>query len=269
MQFQKMRKTHTLLAGSVALLLAIMLSAGGAGAESTADDTHTRSGNRQFEHTASPGKDAETVVILHGLGRSSSAMWMLAKRLEVAGYRTERFGYRSLKQTPDQIVANLSAQLARCCAAPERKVHFVGHSLGGLIARAFLARHQVPNLGRVVLLGTPSKGSSLADAFKDKWWFDLLGPTVQQLGTTNGGLASSLPPPDYPVGVIAGVRDGRENEDILPGQDDGLVTVSSTKFPGMTDFVVVPAGHSTMRYSKPVAAQVVNFLKTGKFKKAQ
>ena len=262
-----MHMTKTLFAALLALLLAIDLGAGGAQAESTADDSHARSGNRQFEHIASPGENAETVVILHGLGRSSSAMWMLAKRLEVAGYRTERFGYRSLKQSPDEIVANLNAQLSRCCSAADRKVHFVGHSLGGLITRAFLARHQVPNLGRVVLLGTPSKGSSIADTFKDKWWFDLLGPTVKQLGTADGGLASSLPPPDYPVGVIAGVRDGRKNEHILPGEDDGLVTVASTQFPGMTDFIVVPTGHSTMRYSKPVAAQVVSFLKTGMFAK--
>ncbi len=234
-------------------------------AESTADDTHARSGNRQFENSATPNENADTVVILHGLGRSSSAMWMLAKRLEAAGYRTERFGYRSLKQTPDEIVAALGAQLHRCCRRADRRVHFVGHSLGGLIARAFLARREVPNLGRVVLLGTPSKGSELADAFQKKWWFDLLGPTVKQLGTSQNGLASNLPEPDYPVGVIAGVREGRENEDYLPGADDGLVTVASTKFTGMTDFVVVPIGHSAMRYSKPVAGQVVNFLKTGRF----
>lgn len=263
----KIRRALT-LAAAMAVTMGCFWEAGGAQAESTADDLHARSGNRQFENVAAPGQDADTVVILHGLGRSSSAMWMLAKRLEVAGYRTERFGYRSLQQTPDEIVANLGAQLNRCCAHADRRVHFVGHSLGGLIARAFLARRQVPNLGRVVLLGTPSKGSELADAFEDKWWFDFLGPTVQQLGTSTEGLASKLPEPTYPVGVIAGVRDGRENEDILPGEDDGLVTVASTKFAGMTDFVIVPIGHSAMRYSKPVASQVVTFLKTGKFSKA-
>lgn len=237
--------------------------------EATGDDAHTRSGNRQFEDVAAPGADADTVVILHGLGRSSSAMWMLAKRLEVAGYRTERFGYRSLQQSPDQIVANLSAQLDRCCRRADRRVHFVGHSLGGLIARAFLARRKVPNLGHVVLLGTPNKGSELADAFQDKWWFDFLGPTVKTLGTSQDGLASNLPAPGYPVGVIAGVREGRANEHILPGADDGLVTVASTKFAGMTDFIVVSVGHAAMRYSKPVADQVVAFLKTGRFQRAE
>ncbi len=264
-----MRKVQKIMVIAAAMVAALWLGASGGGAESTADDPHTRAGNRQFEHIAKPAEDAETVVILHGLARSGSAMWMLAKRLEVAGYRTERFGYRSLSETPDEIVAKLAAELARCCAAPERKVHFVGHSLGGLITRAFLARNKVDNLGRVVLLGTPNRGSELADAFEHKWWFDLLGPTVKRLGTANGGLAESLPAPDYPVGVIAGVRNGRENEDVLPGEDDGLVTVASTKFDGMADFIVVPTGHAAMRYSKPVADQVVSFLKTGKFDRPQ
>lgn len=263
-----MYKAQKVMIAAVALLVVLWTGLTDAAAESTADDPHTRAGNRQFEHIAEPAEGADTVVILHGLARSGSAMWMLSKRLEVAGFRTERFGYRSLSETPDEIVLKLAAELAKCCSAPERKVHFVGHSLGGLITRAFLARHKIDNLGRVVLLGTPNRGSELADAFEDKWWFDLLGPTVKRLGTANGGLAGSLPPPDYPVGVIAGVRNGRDNEDVLPGEDDGLVTVASTKFEGMADFIVIPTGHAAMRYSKPVADQVVNFLRTGAFEKA-
>ncbi|MEM8688821.1 MAG: alpha/beta hydrolase family protein [Pseudomonadota bacterium] len=251
------------------LSLPLLINPSPARAESTADDSHARSGNRQFEYHQKPGAEADTVVILHGLGRNRSAMWTLAKRLELAGYRTERFGYRSLHKSPEEIVSRLDAQVAACCAGSPRKVHFVGHSLGGLIARAYLAKHKLPNLGRVVLLGTPSQGSELADAYENRWWFEYLGPTVKQLGTSAGGLAGSLPKPDYPVGVIAGVRSGRENEDVLPGQDDGLVTVSSTRFSGMTDFMVMPTTHWGMRYSEPVAAQVVNFLKTGHFEKGR
>ena len=252
-----------------ALALALAMNPDAARAESTADDTHARSGNRQFEYHKTPGETAETVVILHGLARNRSAMWMLAKRLEVSGYRTERFGYRSFNQSPQEIVAMLNAQLAQCCADQKSKVHFVGHSLGGLMVRAYLARHKVPNLGRVVLLGTPNQGSEVADAFEKKWWFDLLGPTVKQLGTANGGLAGNLPRPDYEVGVIAGNRSSWKNDAYLPGQDDGLVTVASTKLPGMADFMVLPTGHSAMRYSKPVANQVLSFLKSGKFERAR
>ena len=144
-------------------------------------------------------------------------------------------------------------------------MHFVGHSLGGLVIRAYLAERQVQNLGRVVLLGTPNKGTQLVDRYGDKWWFKLLGPNARALGTGNGSLPDLLPAPDYPVGVIAGTRKGFDNDHILPGPDDGLVTVASTRLKGMADFIVLETGHSAMRYSKPVAEQTVRFLRTGQF----
>ena len=209
----------------------------------------------------------DTVVLLHGLGRGKAAMWMLGRRLSKAGYRIKLVGYRSTRRTPEQILKTVREEIADCCAGRPGKIHFVGHSLGGLIVRAFLARNDVANLGRVVLVGTPNHGTALVDHYRDEWWFKLLGPTAPSLGTQKGNLAESLPKPDYPVGVIAGKADRGPNEHVLPGADDGLVSVASARLDGMTDFIVVPSSHWAMRYRPSVVRQIVSFLETGRFEK--
>jgi hypothetical protein len=88
------------------------------------------------------------------------------------------------------------------------------------------------------------------------------------LGTGADSFPASLPDPDYPVGVIAGVASGLLSDDLLPGDDDGLVPVESTKVRGATDFIMVKSGHSYMRYSEAVATQVIEFLRTGEFSRA-
>ncbi|MEZ5729432.1 MAG: alpha/beta fold hydrolase [Burkholderiaceae bacterium] len=206
-----------------------------------------------------------TVVLLHGLGRSKSAMWRLENRLEGAGFKVESIGYRSLSQSPAQIIEAVERQIRACCGAVDGKLHFVGHSLGGLLIRAYLQRHDVPELGRVVLIGTPNQGTEIVDRFRDRWWMRLAGPTARALGTNDDSLPSSLAPPYYPVGVIAGVTGSGRNDAVLPGDDDGLVSVEATKLEGMTDFVVVDSGHSLMRYSDEVANQTIMFLRQGRF----
>lgn len=211
-------------------------------------------------------QDKEIVVLLHGLARSKIAMWRLASRLEDAGYLVERIGYRSLTQTHDEILADISRQISSCCARHEHAVHFVGHSLGGLFVRVYLQDYQVENLGRVVLMGTPNQGSEVIDKYRHKWWVQFLGPTALALGTDENSFPNSLKDPYYPVGVIAGVSGSDADEDILPGKDDGLVTVESTRIKnGMTDFIIVETGHSAMRYNGEVAKQTIAFLKNGKF----
>ncbi|MDX1409204.1 MAG: alpha/beta fold hydrolase [Saprospiraceae bacterium] len=214
-------------------------------------------------------KNKELVVLLHGLGRSASAMWLLASRLEDEGYHVERIGYSSLTQTPQQILTDVSLKIQECCAAHPRAVHFVGHSFGGLLVRAYLQENKPSNLGRVVLMGTPNQGTEIVDAYRDRWWMQLAGPTALALGTDDDSFPNSLSDPYYPVGVIAGARERNgTTSEILPGRDDGLVSVASTRLNGMTDFVVVDTGHASMRYSKEVAALVITFLNTGSFRRA-
>ena len=193
------------------------------------------------------------------------AMWLLASRLEDAGYRVARVGYRSLQDTPQEILADIEGQIDACCIAVSPKLHFVGHSLGGLLIRAYLTDRKMANLGRVVLIGTPNTGSEIVDNLRHKWWFKVLGPMARSLGTDAKSFPSTIGPPDYPLGVIAGKKKAGRNDALLPGEDDGLVSVESTKISGMADFVVVESGHSAMRYDKAVVRLVVDFLQTGTF----
>lgn len=207
----------------------------------------------------------EVVVVLHGLGRSKSAMWLLARRLEDAGFETYRVGYSSLGVTPEQILEQVSHQIQACCTTETRPVHYVGHSLGGLLIRAYLDQHHPSPLGRVVLIGTPNHGTPLVDYFYDQWWMRLLGPTALALGTDADSFPNRLGPPYYPVGIIAGKSGGHGNDTVLPGIDDGIVPVDSTKLAQMSDFILVDSSHAFMRYNEVVAQEVIQFLRNGKF----
>jgi pimeloyl-ACP methyl ester carboxylesterase len=206
----------------------------------------------------------EMVVLLHGLGRSKAAMWLLGYRIEEAGFDVVRIGYASLADPPEQILAAVSQKIDACCQGSPQPVHFVGHSLGGLIIRGYLADHQIRELGRVVLIGTPNAGTPLVDSFLDSWLIDLAGPTAKRLGTGPESFPNSLPAPDYPVGVIGGLRDAAVL-DLIPGDDDGLVPLESTKLDGMVDFIIVNTNHAMMLYSQEVARQTIAFLRDGKF----
>lgn len=206
----------------------------------------------------------ETVVVLHGLGRSNLVTKTMSKRLFEAGYTVKQIGYKSLGETPEDVLKDITEQINACCFELKEPVHFVGHSLGGVLVRAYLGEQTPPNLGRAVLLGSPNKGTPVVDAFQDRWWMAIAGEIVQALGTDEGGFLSSLPAPNYPLGVIAGVADaGRSDE--IPGDDDGLVPLESTKVEGMSDFIVLPVSHADMREDEEVFAQLLHFLKKGKF----
>ena len=209
-----------------------------------------------------PGQ--ETVVLLHGLGRSARAMAPLEKHLEEAGYQVVSIDYPTLRETPERVMAEVARQIDACCVGEASTLHFVGHSLGGLVARAYIAEHQPAGLGRVVVIGSPNKGTAVVDHYRDKWWFEILGPTAAMLGTGEHSFGATLEPPHYPLGVIAGHKPSN-NDDVLPGADDGLVTIDSTRVEGMTDFLVVPTGHAGLRYDEDVARQTIHFLSNGRF----
>jgi len=207
----------------------------------------------------------DVVVLLHGLGRSAPSMWLLDYRLSQAGYDVYRLSYDSISQSPSQIVDVVTQQLEVCCQHTQRTVHFVGHSLGGLVIRAYLANQKPQNLGRVVLLGTPNQGTPIVDYFKSWRGFDNLGPTTGELGTNHQSFPNKLGNPDYPVGVIAGYTGWHINDWYLPGDDDGLVPLSATQIPNMADYLVLKVGHGMLRYRADVAQQTLHFLQHGQF----
>lgn len=203
--------------------------------------------------------------MLHGLGRNKSAMVLLGSRLMEAGYHVKQIGYQSLNDTPDEILADITDQIQSYPVDPGQKIHFVGHSMGGLMIRAYLDTHEVPNLGRAVLIGTPNKGTPIVDNFRNEWWMEMAGPMTLALGTDVGSFPSSIGAPYYPIGLIAGVMTDLENEQFIPGVDDGVVPLESVRLEGSQDMIIVEGSHTGMRFDKKVADQTIRFLKAGRF----
>jgi triacylglycerol lipase len=210
----------------------------------------------------------EVVVLVHGLWRSDRAMRPLARRLDAAGYETRALRYDSTGKPPAALVADLSAALAECCANAPR-VHFVTHSLGSILLRAELAEHPLPSLGRVVMLAPPNHGSELADWLRGSETLRvLMGPTAIELGTDGASLPNRLPAASFEVGVIAGTESWNPiGSHLIPGEDDGTVSVASARLEGMSDFLVLPVSHTMILRSREAADQTLVFLRTGAFQR--
>ena len=216
---------------------------------------------------AAPVPAREAVVLVHGLYRSDRSMHPLAARLEAAGYDVHSLRYASTSAAPDALAAQLHEQVQACCAQAAR-VHFVTHSLGGILTRALLAKEAPANLGRVVMLAPPNHGSELVDVFGYAFGW-ALGPTGRELGTGPTSLPNRLPPPSFPLGIIAGTSSWNPvGSYVLPGESDGTVSVESTRLDGMSDFVALPSSHTWILYSDAAADQVLEFLRAGHFKES-
>lgn len=214
-----------------------------------------------------PG-EGESVVLVHGLGRSPASMALLAQRLKWAGYQVENVGYESLTAPFPEQVATLAAAVEACCTESPR-VHFVGHSLGGLVIRRYLAEDGHPRLGRVVLLTPPSRGSHFVEWLGDvPAAVDALGPVGSALGTDSTDLPATLPPPDYEMGIIAGTRSVHPIGPLaIPGPDDGILSVEQTRVEGAS-LLVIPRTHFLIMNSRHTASAVIRFLRTGSFEEA-
>jgi pimeloyl-ACP methyl ester carboxylesterase len=214
---------------------------------------------------AAEAAGTETVILLHGLGRSARPMAPLAEALEERGYRVRALDYPSRSAPIERLSRQLAREVEACCSQPPVRVHFVGHSLGGILVRAYLARERPPRLGRVVMLAPPNQGSELVDGVRDNALFRwLAGPAARELGTD--GLPARLGPVDFEVGVLTGDRSWSPLRSwLIPGADDGTVAVASARVAGMADFRVVPETHTFIMRSADVAREVWHFLETGRF----
>ncbi len=210
--------------------------------------------------------DREAVVLLHGLGRTSLSMLRLASALRGQGYQVVNLDYPSTRRPIQELSDFLGGELEVCCRE-SRRVHFVTHSLGGILLRYFLAEHEIGNLGRVVMLSPPSGGSELVDHLRDYSLFqEVLGPTAERLGTDPESLPSQFGPVDFELGVITGESSHNPFfSRLIPGGDDGKVSVESAQTPGMSDFLVVPYGHTFIMFHRPVIDQTIHFLEHGSF----
>ena len=217
--------------------------------------------------SAEPIANTETVVLLHGLGRTSKSMAYMKERLTDVGYTVYNYDYESRKNEIESLVHDLQAFLENCCLQKETRLHFVTHSLGGILVRALISRNRPDNLGRVVMLSPPNKGSETVDLLKNYSFFEkIFGPASMQLGTDQDSFPNRLGPADFELGIITGDRTiDPVSSLIIPGEDDGKVAVEKTKLEGMTDFLVMPVSHAYIMQKPEVVEEVIYFLRNGEF----
>lgn len=213
--------------------------------------------------------NGEVVVLLHGLARTPGSMEKMAKALASDGYHTINHGYPSTTcELPDLASKSLAPVLASDEVTNAKAVHFVTHSMGGILVRQYMATHPKPdNLGRVVMLAPPNNGSEIVDKLGDHGWFkSIFGPGGCSLDTDHTHPPKQLGPVDYPVGVIAGDRVlNIITTFMIPGPDDGTVSIESSKLDGMSDHCVVHADHTFIMMKGKSIKLTLRFLKTGTF----
>jgi pimeloyl-ACP methyl ester carboxylesterase len=210
----------------------------------------------------------EHVVLLHGLCRTSRSMARMEAALKKAGFRVLNVDYASRSALVEQLSEQVVGQaVADCQRHGAKKIHFVTHSLGGILVRSYLARHTVENLGRTVMLGPPNQGSEVVDRLGAWWVFRKInGPAGGELGTDAGSVPRKLGPANFCLGVIAGsLSINWINSLLIPGRDDGKVSVEHAKLEGMADFVIIPTAHPFLMKNRVAIRQTLAFLRNGKF----
>lgn len=210
---------------------------------------------------------SECVALLHGLARTDQSMNGVASSLADEGYSVANVGYPS-RDHPIQTLSRLAVEqaLAQCPPDPQA-IHFVTHSLGGILLRHYLAQHEIEKLGRVVMLAPPNQGSEVVDRLRRVPGYKLInGPAGLQLGTDAESVPSKLGPAEFEVGVIAGTKSVNLILSLMiPGTDDGKVSVERARLEGMADFVLVPHSHPFIMNGKDTRAHILSFLKHGRF----
>jgi len=215
---------------------------------------------------------SECVVLLHGLIRSSTSMNKMQRELDEAGFVTANIDYPSREHTVEELADMAVPQGLEECRNHDdvERIHFVTHSLGGILVRQYLSSNEIPELGRVVMLGPPNQGSVAADDMGGVPGFEWLnGPAGQQLGKGEDSVPLKLGAANFEVGIIAGNRTiDPITSAVLDNPDDGRVSVEDTRLEGMTDFVVVEHSHAfMMRMRRPIEL-TISFLQTGSFEES-
>jgi triacylglycerol lipase len=209
------------------------------------------------------------VVLLHGLGRGRWSMLVPRLRLAAVGFEVINIGYPSRTEPIEALAPIVRDELERRIVDPGRQVHFLTHSMGGIVLRRLLADETEPlRVGRIVMLTPPSRGSVMASKFsKSRLFGAVVGPAGKQLGPEPSSVPNRLGPVHHVVGVIAGNRPASPLALLLPGENDGTIRVDETKLEGMADFLVVPRGHTFIMNDSAVLDQAIHFFQYGEFER--
>ncbi|GLS42067.1 esterase/lipase family protein [Methylobacterium brachythecii] len=210
----------------------------------------------------------EGVVLLHGTARTAASMRKLERAFATAGYATLNIDYPARRAALGTIAGLVRPEI-EAFSARVGQLHVVTHSMGGLVARALITRHRPVRLGRVVMLAPPNGGSEVADALhRLRLYRSFFGPAGAQLVTRQSeGLVRLLGPVDYPLGVIAADRSLYPLESwlLLPGPNDGRVTVARTRVPGMSAHLTLHTTHVSMMWNRRVIREALHFVREGRF----
>jgi len=213
----------------------------------------------------------ECVILLHGLSRTSRSMRKIESSLN-ANYRVINNSYPSRKCTIETL-ADMAIKPALALCDNAEKIHFVTHSLGGILLRQFLSNNTIENMGNAIMLGPPNNGSELVNAFRSytltKWLFDKVnGPAGKQLGTQNNNRPKELGAVNFRLGVIAGnVSYNPLFSKVFNGESDGKVSINSTRVNGMSDHLILPVSHTFMMNNDVILHQIRHFLTHNAFQK--
>ena len=215
-----------------------------------------------------PEQPTHCVVLLHGIGGFALLLKPMEFSLEEQGYFVANVTYPSLADPIESLaVEAVEEGLERCSAQGLSRIHFVTHSMGGILVRQYLSQKSIAGLERVVMLAPPNQGSQFADYLGHSPLGKVYEPdALAQLGTGEESVPRRLDAPDFELGVIAGTRNLRK---LIPGApsepSDGVVTVDETKASGMKDFLLAPATHTTIVWNAEVQRQTAHFLRDGRF----